>query len=471
MKSAATPATTPRLKIPRPVPPFEPFPLTWHSRGYWMKKRHGRELRFTRDAQESYDQWRDVLDREKRGERATSRKRYTLKDAVNLYLTRQKTRFDEGDLSPAQFTKCRFELQEQLPAAVAISVPLSDFNAESPDDPRPGRLFGKIRAKAIARGLQAAHRHIVLVRAALNYAARKHLMRAPDYGDDFDPPTQSRIDRARNELDEIHGERSWSIEELQTILQAAAALAEPRETAKGVKPPRNPHLYAQILLGLFAAFGSDDCSALPESKLRRKEMVHAFPRAKNGRPRCAYLPQRVWDAIDVSLAYRTGPATDDAAHLVFRTANGTRSNAAGQETDALGLKRIGRNDTIGKNFQRLVERAGLSKHRAGFKTLRAMCRTMLVGAGLSDDIIAVIMGRRFRHPVDEYYLRGELRAELVKAADHIERQLFPITEQTQSPRPKPRGEKHGPASAGLARSKRKARPAGRSSTAGSRTRG
>src|SRR6185503_14631975 len=103
-------------------------------------------------------------------------RRYLLKDAVNLYLTRQKRRHDENELSDAQFAKCRHELQVELPKSVRLSIPLSAFRGTSPDDRGPAHLFHSIRAKAIKRGLQAAHRHIVMVRAVLDYAATKKLM-------------------------------------------------------------------------------------------------------------------------------------------------------------------------------------------------------------------------------------------------------------------------------------------------------
>lgn len=447
MKSVVTPVTTHRRQpIPRPTLPFEPFPLTWHQRGYFQKKIAGRIVRFTADAQESYDLWRDRHGRTERGDAPISRKRFTVRDAVNFYLTRQKRRLVAGELSPIQFAKCRLELERHLPRAIAISMPLTDFNATAPDDPRPGEMFGKIAAKARRRGLSAMHRHVVLVRACLDHAARKHLMRAPDYGDDFDPPSIAAIDKARHAADAEHGDRAWTVDELRMILAEAERMGRPRQTAKGEKAGLNPHIYAQCLLALFAAYGSDDCSALLANSLRREQGVAVSRRAKNGKPVVAWLPDRVWDAIDFSRARRAKPAGGVNPALVFLAGSGHPCNAGKLTEDEHGLLNVGRNDTIGKNFQRLVKRLGLERKRAGFKTLRAMCRTTLVGADVNEDIVAAIMGRPLRHRVDEYYLRGDLRSELMKAGLHIERQLFPV-KQT-APRSRARRGAHAVAAVG-----------------------
>jgi hypothetical protein len=429
----ATPVTTPARKVvPKPDKPWPEFPLYWHPRGYWMCKRRGKELRYTADALTSYDEYKADLEAERSGiGRPVTRKRYFLRDAVNLYLTRQKKRMNDGDLSEVQFAKCRTELERKL--AIPLTTPLDEFNAGYPGDPTPARLFAKITEKAVARGLQAAHRHITIVRAMLDHAAGKHLMRAPDYGDDFNPPSSARIDRHRNDLDLKYGARSWTVIELRKML----AVARERK--------QHPHLYAQMLLALFAGFGSDDCCAVTRQAFKREKDVVVFPRVKNGRPRVAFLPKRVWDALDDSAKCRdkifkaNGVKPGHAeAHLFFLTDAGRRCNEANPKFDDRGLVSAGRNDTIGKKLQRLAARLELSRYRAGFKTLRAMSRTFMLGGGVDGDLIAVVMGRRFRYPVDEYYIRGELREKLEELAKHIERQLFGRAKRIPQHQPKRR---------------------------------
>jgi hypothetical protein len=423
--------TRARKIIPKPELPWPGFPLYWHPRGYWMCRRNGEAWNYEADANESYRRF--VIDEEnlRKGVAAEQpAKRFTLSDAVNLYLTRQKRRMDDGEIGKLQFAKCRGELMTWLPLAVKLSTPLTAFRSTSPDDYGPAKLFASIRSKAIARGLDAGHRHITIVRAALNYAAGKRLMALPDFGDDFDPPSQSRIERGRRDRDQKQGERAWTVAELRKMIAEAKRMASGRGAAK------NLHIEAQILLALFAALGSDDLSAMTESELDRKHGIVKRFRAKNGKPSIAALPPEAWAAIDVSIAARAKPSTDDAAGLLFRTSTGRRCNAAPTSDDDKGiLKRVGRNDTIGKNFQRFAKRIGLQKPRAGFKTLRAMCRTLMTGAGVDEDIRAAIMGRKLRYAADEYYLRGDLREKLFYARDVIHDQLFP--KQIESPRKRP----------------------------------
>jgi hypothetical protein len=118
----------------------------------------------------------------------------------------------------------------------------------------------------------------------------------------------------------------------------------------------------------------------------------------------------------------------------------TPDNADGKRDKHGMVSAVVRNDVIGKNFQRFVAgQKGMKRYRAGFKTLRAMARTMMIGAGVDPDLVAAVMGRRFRYPVDDYYIRGDLRSELVKLSGHIHGQLFPTSgkaPETKSKKPK-----------------------------------
>lgn len=426
--------TTLRPKLPKPEKPWPDFPLYWHPRGYWMKRYQGLELRYEADAIKSHERWqKDRVSMDSGGDTSKPRKRYTLRDVVNLYLTRQKRRLDEGDLSPAHFTKCRAELEFHLPKALSLNTPLESFRAKDPTDDSSAVLFQKIRSKCVARGLNAAAKHITIVRAAMDFAVGKRLMLPPSYGDDFDPPSAKRIAAERFRAIQIEGERTWTAEELRTVLKAADDLRTRTRKRRGEAAPENAHLYAQILLGLFAAYGSDDICAIPERALDLKTGVLKGFRAKDpSRPTLAIMPARVVEAIKFSVAHRSDATVEDAGPLMFRTVTGRPCNLASETKDECGiLKTIGRNDTIAQNFKRLLKKIGLKKTKTGFKALRAACRTMLAGGGIHEDIIAVMMGRNFRYKVDDYYVRGDLRAEMTKAAEHIESVLFPNSKVTK----------------------------------------
>jgi integrase len=442
--TSATPIATPkpreRREFERPPTPFDPFPLSWHKhRGYWFKKYRGQTRVYEADAQASYDRWRDDKDAIDKGDKPVAvRKRFELRDAVNVYLSRQERRMTEGKISDAQFAKCRRELQYWLPKAVALGTPLENFRASNPADDGPATLFHRIGHKARARGLDAAHKHITTVRATLDYAAVKKLTLPPDYADDFDPPPLDQIAHARRERDIRHGERTWTVEQVRTILEAARGLRE-EQRATGPRKnriPRNHHLYAQILLGLFACYGSDDCSALPEAAINFDEGRVSYVRAKSkSRPCLAFLPKPVIDALKWSRDHRP-ERNPGAEHLMFVTREGNPCNVAPRHSDEMGVLKVGRNDTIGQNFKRLLKKIGLKKKRMGFKSLRAVGRTLLLGGGVHEDIIAVIMGRKFRYAVDDYYIRGELREEMERAAKHLEKVLLkPIASRRRAAPP------------------------------------
>jgi hypothetical protein len=120
--------------------------------------------------------------------------------------------------------------------------------------------------------LDAAHKHITIVRAALDYAVTKKYMLAPDYGDDFNPPSQRAINQKRHERDEAAGGRQWSVKELRAILSAADEMRGERRGKRKNTIRKSPHLYAQILMALFGAFGSDDLCAMRDSHLNRRTM-------------------------------------------------------------------------------------------------------------------------------------------------------------------------------------------------------
>lgn len=426
---SATPKTTLRKTFEKPVKPWPDFPLYWHVRGFWMKRYRGRELRFEKDAQRSFERWLEakrVMDGE---QDPRPSKRFLLRDAINLYLTTQRRRLEVGEIGAVQFAKCRAELEHYLPAAVAVTTPLDSFCAAGPGDDGPAKLFHQIRTKAFARGLEVAKRHITLVKACLNMAHGKRLMLAPDYSDAFNPPSADKLAAARRARDLEQGERTWGADELRGILAAADELRQ-----KASKP--NHHLYAQILLGLFGAFDSADVATVPHGAIDLETGLCRFPRVKNARPRACILPKQVLEAVKWSSKRAAAGVGSDAKRLIFRTRDGNPNNVSGITSDEKGVRKVGRNDTIGLAFRRLLRRLKLAKPRTGFKTLRSCCRTMLTAGGIHEDIIAVIMGRPFRYPVDDYYIRGDLKSELTRASKHLASVLF---KRTQSHRPASRG--------------------------------
>lgn len=439
MKEIATPDATTgsdtknkairlRKTPPSQQKPFPDFPLNWHKRGYWRVKKNGKEIRYEADWQASYQRYLKDKEAWEKGELAPSQvsRGHMLQEAIDLFMDRQLERMDAGEISDVQLAKYRKEM-DVLRELVDPQMRLSRFCG----DEAPA-LFARIRDAAIKRGLVVAERHIYYVRKMFDFATKRGLMPPAYYGENFDKPSASLVARKKIEVEQKHGERAWSIDELRDIVHRAW------ET--------NIHLFAQTMLGLNCGFGADDCALLRESMLERdKRLIRAY-RGKTFRKRICPLWIETLDAIDASRADRPEPADPQMSDRIFLTKQGLPVARKFVLRDEHGRPRqTGRLDSIRLRFERLLDgldeearvvetmskRAKISRpkmryHRfkVGFYTLRAMFRSLAVGCGVDHDLIAVVKGQKFARPVDEYYLRGDLRAELFRVTDHVYWALF-----------------------------------------------
>jgi hypothetical protein len=415
-----------REKPAKQPKPWADFPLFWHCRGYWCVKRDGRQIAYTADWKESYDRYTKDEEARAKGQTAPSlmARGHELHEAVVLFLRRQRQRYDDGEISDVQLAKYRAELErfEELMGGTLRLTRLC--TEESP------KLFRKVREAAIERGLVVAERHIYYVKACLEMAAKRGLMPPAYYGDSFEKPTAEQRARHKLKLEQEHGERAWSAAELRAIVQGAYRKGE--------------HLLAQVLLGLNVGFGADDCALLRDRMLDRElRLIKDAYRGKTLRKRvCPMWPITLW-AIDRSRSIRmNNPRDKKDADRVFLTENGFPVARKLTTLDEKGrVLRTSRVDAVNLAYRRMIRKLEeksarfasqkdphpplkLRKYRAGFYTLRAMFRTLAVGCGVDNDLIAVIKGQKFARAVDEYYLRGDLRAKLFGVVEHVYWELF-----------------------------------------------
>lgn len=458
MEHPATPVATPasipetpiiqRQKPPKQEKPYEGFPLFWHCSGCWACKRGGRTIYYEADWKASHRRF--VIDEDARRQGLQPRphvvKSYALRDAVNRFMLRQEERLAAGEISAIQYAKYRGELAGdpragragRLAKAISLKTPLAEFaGSHGPD------LFGQIRQKAIARGLAAAERHIICVRAMFGYCSkRRGMMGPPNYADEFDKPGVAQFRHAKAKKAAKDGERAWSLPELRIILEEART---------------SPKLHCWILLGLTCGYQAADIAALPKSLIKLEERLLRFPRIKNGIPRVTPLCDQTLAALKAALPHcaRHKPARPEFAGLAFLTPRGFPPVLSQPVLDAKGrVRTVSRNDAINLAYRRLLR--GISRKRvqeaqnargpagkplsrreireldiqrkgAGFNTLRAMFRSLATGASADPDLVAVIMGRQVARPIDEYYLRGDLREQLFKVTQHVATQIWPPT--------------------------------------------
>ena len=422
---------TNKYDLPEPPKPWPEFPLKWHRNRY-RKKFRGQYHYFSADPIKSYDEWKTIENAAERGETvATTNRRHTLADARDVFLTRQSKRQELGKVSESQFVKYRKELTVELAKVVPMKTPLSRFA----DHRYAPKLFVAIHDAAIARGLNAAVKHIQYVRAMLDYVALPKgglLMPPPFYGDDFDLPTGDEITKQRNASRGYGSDPIWTMDEAKQIIAAAKA--------------HDTHLYAQLVLMVLGGYTSADVAALPLQAINRKLKMIIFPRVKTGQERLCPLIPELAVALDASLSNRPAPASEEHSHLMFLTRRGTpvcRTVATYDDTNR--PKRVVRNDVLGQNLDRLVRSMDLETLRAAAKknktsepvllgrpglgqsTFRSLNYSAGVTAGVDKDYLAVLRGRQFQEKkIEMYYLRGDHRVELEKLVSHIAKQ-FGIT--------------------------------------------
>lgn len=421
MRQLATPDATPapkgpkRAYPPRQEKPAKDFPLFWHARGYWCKKIDGRQVPYTADWRESLKLWEADDEARRRGQVLPSLAptvRYTVQDGCDLLMDQQKRRFLEGKIEDVQLAKYRREM-EHFAGSVGAHTPLNRLAS----DEGPA-LFELARGKAVARGLEVAEQHIGYVRKMLALAHKRGMMPEPRYLDSFEKPDAKQ--RAKVKLKDVaeHGARAWSVPELRLIVKHAWGYSE-RE-------------FALVLLGLNGGFGADDAALLRDNMIdRERGMILGAYRGKTMRQRAVPLWTVTLWAIDRARAVRPAPKDPAHADRLFLTRKGQLVARKTVKLDADGdVKRTGRVDAAAQAFDKVLEaveaaeKVKVRKHKTGFYTLRAMFRTLATGTGIDNDLIAVIKGQRFQRPVDEYYLRGDLREKLVAVTDHVFNQLF-----------------------------------------------
>ena len=401
MNSDPTPVTTPASKPDRPAD----SPFFWHRRGYWAKKIAGRQVSFGADHAAALRMYHRMLDQQAAGNLPRQPRRAgLLRDAINTFLSRQLERRADGEIGDVQLIRYRDELETHLLATVSKTTRLAEFA----DDDAPA-LFRKIRNAAKARGLESFRKHVVCVRAMLNYANRRARIMAPaNYCDAFDPPAPEEFRAAKHASRAELGERTWTAQELARIVADAAD---------------DPIYYAQVLLGLTLGMDAADISDLTVPMIDRERACIYGIRSKTKIEFVAPLLPHVIEAVDAAYALRPRPSEKRWAKRIFLTPDGLPIVRRHTHADAAGdPESYTRTDALGQRFKRRVKGLGLKRHRAGFKTLRACFHTLASDSGHSD-LVSIIVGHQFGRPIREYYLRGDLLEKLRGVVAHVWHQV------------------------------------------------
>ena len=217
-----------------------------------------------------------------------------------------------------------------------------------------------------------------------------YIDRLPRFGDAFKPPTQSALDREREE----QAARVLTAEQIRALLAAAS-----------------PKLKAMILLGVNCGYGNTDCTKLVIGKLDLDHGWADFARTKNGiRRRNPLWPETIKALRDV-LKARKSPASPDYAKRVFITRSGKPFFAY----------------DVTHEFEKLAVAAGMTHDEADFYDLRRTCASIGLQVG-DDDAVRTILGhKRLAKDMLGVYNRLQVSDDRLRAVTgHIHDWLFTI---------------------------------------------
>jgi integrase len=240
------------------------------------------------------------------------------------------------------------------------------------------------------------------IRVVFRYAEQNQLVPAPiRYGSEFKPPARRVLRKER----QTKGVRMFEAKELRAILD------------KATMPMK-----AMILLGINCGLGNADIAALPVKAVDLKGGWLAYPRPKTGiSRRCPLWPETV-AAIQEALGCRRVPRSSEHAGLLFLTRRGNPWAHRAVSEDQPGKVRKIADDSVTKEFRKVL--VALKLHRAGlgFYALRHTFETI---AGDSRDQVAVdaIMGHA-RDDMASVYRERIDDARLLAVVEHVRKWLF-----------------------------------------------
>lgn len=375
------------------------FPLTKHPRGYWCKHAAGKIHYFGRvdadpEGKSALEKWLAVKDYILNGlPPPADMSGATVKTLVNSFLNSKAALIRTGELSERTFrqydTTCGRLVEALGPGRIIETLAPSDF--------------ANVREKlAEGRGPVSLGSEITVARMVFKYAYDQGFIDKPvKYGQSFDRPSRKtlRIERAKR------GPRMFSAPELRAILDAAGV------------PMR-----AFVLLGANCAFGASDIAGLPKSAIDLGAGWIDYARGKTGIGRRIPLWPETAAAVREAIDQRPAAKDQDDDGLAFLTKYGRRWVKLNRKEGREGATP---DDSLGKEFKKLLVELKLDRPGLGFYALRHMHETI---GGESKDQVAVdaLMGH-VDGSTAAAYREGVSDERLQAVVETIRRWLWPET--------------------------------------------
>lgn len=376
----------------KPAKPYDSFPLYAHASGRWAKKIRGK-THFFGPWSDPHGALRRFLEEEEdlKAGRRPQRQGLSVTDALTveqmvfLFLQAKKLKVQAGEMEARTWK----EYETYGDRLIRVFGANTRVESLGPDD------FRRLRAD-----FQKSHKSLVSIRGDIrktkvffNWAgpgplAQGYFDRMPRFGDAFKAPSQSALDREREEKGEI----TFSPEQIRALLESASV-----------------NLRAMILLGVNCGYGNMDCVKLPMSRLDLKSGWATFPRTKNGIRRRNPLWRETVEALKASLASRKTPVDPRHNNRVFITKWGKPYKP----------------QNLSREVGNALTRAGLDRRTVDFYDLRRTCASIGMQAR-DDEAMRTIMGHK-RSSTDMLGVYNRIKvddARLLAVTGHIHDWLF-----------------------------------------------
>jgi len=326
--------------------PYPDFPLFKHPNGQWCKKIDGDPNYYGTDPDEALALYRDELENGPRSKRPG----LTVEELCDRFLTSKKRKMETHDLTSRTFMEyyatCEGLVKQFGRNKVVDSITVDDFEQ-----------FRVELAKG--RGPVTLANEIQRVRTVFKYGFDATLLDRPvRFGPDFKKPNKKKMRAARN--------------------KSGGKMFEPGELVKLIAAAK-PAMKAMIYLGLNCGFGQTDVSSLPLDAPDLDAGWVDFPRPKTEMPRRSKLWPETVAALRQALAIRPNPKREDDAGLFFITKYGARwvkFNMHESEKDGATEYRATPTDSVGLEFNKLLNVLDLKRRGLGFYALRHTFRTV-----------------------------------------------------------------------------------------------
>jgi integrase len=361
--------------MPKPHPDF---PLYQHASGQWAKRIRGRVFYFGSwradpDGTAAMLDYKERLPWLLKGREPPEKERgrYTVRDVLNVFLTRKKRRLEAGELAPLSYGRYKHvaESVRDFLGATTASRSLTD------DD------FERLRTSMAQRlGCVALNVEIGVVRSIFQLGQRKGMVsRKINFAECFERPPAKVL---RMHRDAQKQRRQFTPAEVRALLAAAT-----------------PNAKVMILLGIQAGFGNTETTLLTTNCLTIEPGWLNLPRSKTGVMRRIPLWQETIDAINAALAARAKPKRPEDENMLL-------------------LSRLGRNlvsgrhgDRVNRIFTDTMKACGLTGR--SFYDLRRNFRTIAKRAKEPDALNAIMghvrpetdMADRYNLAIDDADLR------------------------------------------------------------------